>query len=257
MTLRKPRHRRRARLGIMLWLFLLTGAGAILLTPPTAAVAAPRFEVPVTPDRDQAQHWANEELSRTEYQDKQPSLVERFLEWLAGQMEEEDTPESTSSPLLSLAVGFVGLVVLVIALRKARSPLNRTVTRKNEPVFTGRPLTAADHRAGADRAAENGEWSTAVLERFRCIVRELEERSVLQAQPGRTADETAVEAALRLPELAASLRTAATEFDAVRYGDRPVLADTDRQLRDLDERIRHARVTSATVPNASALVPPG
>lgn len=257
------RCRRRTLIVTAIWVFLLIGIGVTLTSPPVTAATASRSETPVTPDRDEAQRWANEELSRSEYQEKRPSPVARFLDWLAEKLDwlaeklgVPDTSEGMSSPWLSLAVGFLSLLVLVIALWKVRSPLTRTVTRKDEPVFTGKALTAADHRAAADRAAEAEDWSTAVLERFRCLVRELEERSVLEPRPGRTADETTEAAAARLPELATRLRTASTTFDAVRYGNRPAVAETDRQLRDLDERIRHARVTAGFVLDTAALVPP-
>jgi hypothetical protein len=241
--------------------FLLIGIGMPLVPPPataatTTVATASRTEIPVDPDREEARQWADRELSGAEYREVRPGPVVRFLNWLLAKLQLPEESERPKSPWISLAVGILGLIILVIALRKIRPDLTRTVTRKNEPVFAGTALTAADHRAAADRAAEAEDWSTAVLERFRCLVRELEERSVLQPLPGRTADETTEAAASRLPELATRLRTASTTFDAVRYGNLPAHAETDQHLRELDERIRRARVTVGTVPDTAALVPP-
>ena len=80
--------------------------------------------------------------------------------------------------------------------------------------------TAAELRAAADAAAARGDWSTAVLERFRAVVRSLEERALLDDRPGRTAHEAAEAAAARLPARAAELRRAARLFDDVCYGAR-------------------------------------
>jgi hypothetical protein len=109
-----------------------------------------------------------------------------------------------------------------------------------DAVFEAGPRTAAQHRADADRAAAAGDWRTAVLERFRAVVRELEERAVVPEQPGRTAGETAEAAGLRLPALAADLRAAARLFGDVRYGDHDAGPDADAGLRELDARLRGA-----------------
>ena len=98
--------------------------------------------------------------------------------------------------------------------------------------------SAAWHRAAADAAAAAGDVRTAVLERFRAVVRELEERAVLAEQPGRTADEAARDAAARLPGLGERLTAAARIFDDVRYGDRPATAAMDEALRELDAALR-------------------
>jgi len=89
-----------------------------------------------------------------------------------------------------------------------------------------------------------------VVERFRAVARELEERAVLVAQPGRTADELAGEAGQLLPALAGQLAAGSSLFDDVRYGGRTGTPDADRQLRALDEAVRSARpaAPAATVP---------
>lgn len=69
---------------------------------------------------------------------------------------------------------------------------------------------------------------------MRAVVRSLEERTLLDPRPGRTADEAAAEAAASLPDHAEALRAAARAFDDVTYGGRPADADMYARLRTLD-----------------------
>jgi hypothetical protein len=229
---------------------------AVPLTPATVNVSR-SAEVPVAPDRTEAQQWADEELSHTEYQEKRPGPIVRFLRWLSEKLDQIDPAQAETPPWLFVVMVALSLITLLVALRMVGSPLNRTVTRPEEPIFSDPTLSAADHREAADRAAGVGDWATAVLERFRCVVRELEERAVIEPRPGRTAVETATEAARRQPELADRWRTAASAFDGVRYGGRPAFPTTDAQLRDLDARIGRTRVGPDTPTDPTALALPG
>lgn len=108
-------------------------------------------------------------------------------------------------------------------------------------LFADGPRSAADHRSAADAHAAAGRWTEAVQERMRAVVRSLEERTLLDPRPGRTADEAAAEAALSLPDHAADLRAAARTFDDVTYGGRTADADTYARLRALDLTLERAK----------------
>lgn len=101
--------------------------------------------------------------------------------------------------------------------------------------------SAADHRATADAHAAAGRWTEAVQERMRAVVRSLEERTLLDPRPGRTADEAATEAAVSLPEHGDDLRAAARAFDDVTYGGRTGDPDTYDRLRTLDLTLERAK----------------
>jgi hypothetical protein len=129
-------------------------------------------------------------------------------------------------------------VTLVVAVVRRVRPGARAGTRT---LFAGRVRSAAEHRAAADAAAAQGDWAEAVRERLRAVVRDLEERGLLDVRPGRTADEAAVLGGQVLPDVAADLRTAARVFDDVWYGGRTATADSDAQLRAVDDAVRAAR----------------
>jgi hypothetical protein len=116
--------------------------------------------------------------------------------------------------------------------------------------------SAADHRREAERYAAAGAYAEAVRERLRAVVRDLEDRGLLDARPGRTADEAAHDAGHVLPTVSADLRRAARTFDDVWYGGQVADASTYSALVAVDDAVAAAR-PRATSParDAAFLVP--
>lgn len=191
---------------------------ALLLA--AVAVRAP-LDVPVRLGRDEAQRLARLELAKPIYTGDGEPWAQRLLRWLLEKVSTLLDTVGGSSPLgwfgvLGLAV-LVGLVVAVVRRRTGR--LSRgAVTRS---LFGGPERTAADLRAEADRYAASGAWAEAVRARLRAVVRDVEERGLVDARPGRTADEIARDAGRELPSAAGELRAGARLFDDVWYGGRP------------------------------------
>jgi len=216
------------------------------VTAPAASLAAwqaaapahrgvPRWlagEVPVEPDADTARTWLKEELLDPVYVD-QPSLLMRFINWLTGLF--QDVRVLDVNPVVaSLVIVVLVLVVAAVAYAVAGPVRLSHRARASAAVFDEDERSAADLRAAADAAASAGDWTTAVVERYRAVVRSLEERVVLDPRPGRTAHEAATEAALRLPSLTDGLAAGARLFDDVRYGKVSVGPAADQVLRELD-----------------------
>jgi hypothetical protein len=206
---------------------------------PLALLAA---AVPVELDRDEARRAAAEELAKQVYREARPGLVERLLGWLADQLRDLLDGAAAVSP-----GGYVGLAVLLsvvvaglVALRLRLGAVRRAAGAE-QALFVGRERSADEHRAAADRHAAAGEWAEAVRDRLRAVVRSLEERSLLEPRPGRTADEAAAEAAAVLPSCAGGMAAAARVFDDVWYGGRPATSAHEQSLRELDQQVRSAR----------------
>ncbi|NMN95645.1 DUF4129 domain-containing protein [Antrihabitans stalactiti] len=94
---------------------------------------------------------------------------------------------------------------------------------------------AIAHRDAAEQAAANADYNSAVRERFRAVVRGLEQGGVVELRRSRTADETAAAAAEQLPDEAVGLTASAVVFDEVVYGgkqasdyDYALIAKVDR-----------------------------
>ncbi|RZQ62613.1 DUF4129 domain-containing protein [Amycolatopsis suaedae] len=204
------------------------------------------MEVPVDVDRDEAARLAREELTDPRYAAAEPSWLQQAADWLG-----ERFTDLLTGTILGLEAGWfwllvlvVVLVVVLVAVRLRVGPL-RGRARVAAPVYAGKARTAAEHRAAAESALAAGDLGTAVRERFRALVRGLEERGILDERSGRTADEAARDAARLLPDLAGDLAAAARLFDEVHYGDRAPTADGYRELAALDDRARATRPVSA------------
>ncbi|MFI7527742.1 DUF4129 domain-containing protein [Nocardia salmonicida] len=94
---------------------------------------------------------------------------------------------------------------------------------------------AAEHRAAAENAADRRDYDRALRERFRAVLRGLEQDGSLPVRRSRTAQETADDATTALPlEQSTALHPAARSFDEVVYGGRAATEDEYRRLEYAD-----------------------
>jgi hypothetical protein len=191
-------------------------------------------------DRDAAHDAAQRELSKPIY--PKQDFADRINEWINEMiyriiMKGSQVPGGwfTVAVLTTLVV-----LAIIVAVRIARRTM-RTNRAGDSPLFGTADLSAAEHRATAERFAAEGKWAAAIRHGLRAIARQLEETGVLNAVPGRTANELAHDAAESLPEVASELSDAAASFNEVTYGERPGTEPAYRQIAALDERIRSRR----------------
>lgn len=206
---------------------------------------------PLDPSADEARRWAEEELAKAIY-DTGPSLLERILTWLAQLWERLLATDGAGAVLLPVLILMIAALVVAAALLLG-GPLRRRRLRSVEPsmqVLDDDERGSEALRAAADRAARAGDYGTAVLERFRAIVRALDERGVLTDRQGRTAREAATQAGTAFPDQAGDLLAAGDLFDQVCYGSTLPAAGAEAWLRHLDERIDQARPVT-DLPTAS------
>ncbi|MEV7781828.1 DUF4129 domain-containing protein [Kitasatospora sp. NPDC088351] len=209
---------------------------------------------PVTVGRDPARDAARDELLNADYHRHDPSLQQRILDWIADRI--GDALDAISGNGTTGTTGLVLFLVVAVLIGAAlwwRLGAPKRAVRTTLGVYgTAGPRTAAQHRADAERHAAAGQWTEAVRERMRALVRALEERALLDARPGRTADEAAAEAGRALPEHAAALTAAAVVFDDIAYGERTADQAAYRLLRDLDQTLERARPALAPAPEGAA-----
>ncbi|MFF8730152.1 DUF4129 domain-containing protein [Streptomyces sp. NPDC015171] len=199
-------------------------------------------EPPVTIPRDPAREAARRELSKGMYHENDPGLLQRALNAFWDWVDRLFGTAASATP-----GGTLGLVVVILFVIAVLAALWwRLGTPRRRPVsaailFDERPRSAAEHRAASEAHAAQGHWNQAVQERMRAVVRSLEERALLDARPGRTADEAAAEAGRALPAHADRLRAAAGEFDDVTYGGRRASEQSYHRLAELDRDLRGTR----------------
>ena len=145
-------------------------------------------------DREAAHDAAQRELSKPIY--PKEDFSDRFNDWINDFIyrlvsKASDVPGGwfTVAVLLTLLA-----VAIVVAVRIVRRTM-RTNRKGDFQLFGAAELTAAEHRATAERFAAEGDWATAIRHRLRAVARQLEENGVLNPVPGRTANELATDAA--------------------------------------------------------------
>ena len=195
-------------------------------------------------DRDAAHDAAQRELSKPIYPKR--SLTERLFEWINDFLDRlVDKGSDVPGGWFTIAVLLTVLAVaIIVAVRIARRTM-KTNRKGDFQLFGAAELSAAEHRATAERCAAEGNWASAIRHRLRAVARQLEEGGVLNAVPGRTANELARDAAKYLPELTAQLADAAASFNDVTYGERPGTEPAYRNITALDERIRSRRFAAS------------
>lgn len=204
-------------------------------------------------DRDAAHQAALEELSKPIY--SKGSAMHQLGEWI----------NELLYRLLQTAARLPGgwftatmLVMLLVAAVAAAVHVARRTMRTNPgadyQLFGAGQLTAAQHRATAERHAAEGNWSAAIRHRLRAVARQLEETGVLNPAPGRTASELARDAGAALPHLVGELSRAATAFNDVTYGEQPGTQSSYRMIADLDDHLRSRSSLTAASPAKPAMV---
>jgi hypothetical protein len=190
-----------------------------------------------------AQRLARQELAKSIYHE---SFLARIWNDIANWLNQAGSG-SLPHGLWTLVALVLALILVVTVVLWWLGPMRRSRRVKSGGVLAGTQLTAAEHRANAERLAASGEYAGAIIERVRAIAVELESRGVLAPRPGRTASELAAEVSAALPGSGVELREAARLFDDVRYGDRPGTAAGYERVRELDGQIQATRTASVAV----------
>ena len=187
-------------------------------------------------DREAAREAAERELAKPIY--PRPSPKQQFIDFI----------ESLLRKLILKGAELPGgwftisvlLIVLAAAVLAAIHVGRRTLRdgRDDQPLFGAGRLSAAAHRATAQRCAAAGDWVEAIRHRLRAVARELEQAGVVQPAAGRTATELARDAGAALPDLATPFSRAAETFNDVSYGELPATEDGYRIVAELDDQVR-------------------
>lgn len=200
------------------------------------------------PEREEARRLLRQELERPEYAQAQPNPV---LQWISERLRQlwewlEGLGQGTGA-LPGWWLLIVVLAVAVVLLLVIRPHRNLSTRRRAEgAVLTDRRWEAQDHRRLARQASDAGDHGQALAAWFRALVREAEQRTVLSERPGRTATEAAESLAVAFGAEAEALRTAATLFNAVRYGHHTATDLQAARVRELD-----ARLTASALPEGA------
>lgn len=204
---------------------------------------------PPPQDPDEARARLLEELSKPEYDDS-PGFVAWVLStlenWLMKVLDGIDGSSATQAGIAVLiAVALAVLVVLVLrrtGLIRRSHALSVAAGLDAEPVLSGAQL-----RDAAREAIDTGRVDDGTVLALRALVRDLEERTLLEVSAGMTAHEAAAHAASAFLELRGRLQLGADAFDTAAYSHRSTT------VKQADDLLRLAEYIAESVPELSAV----
>jgi type IV secretory pathway TrbL component len=204
-------------------------------------------------DRDAAHQAAETELSKPIY--PRGSALDQLDDWINELLYKllKATAQVPGGWFTTTVLLILLVIAVVAAVRIARRSM-RTNRGGDYALFEAAQLTAAQHRMTAEACAAEGNWAAAIRHRLRAVARQLEETGVLDAAPGRTANELARDAGSVLPHLAGELSQAATAFNDVTYGEQPGTQASYQMIADLDNHLRTRAPAAAAAMGRPALV---
>ncbi|HWH98606.1 MAG TPA: DUF4129 domain-containing protein [Pseudolysinimonas sp.] len=211
---------------------------------------ARRFDVPVDPDDEQARRWLQDELGRGDeaYQPPEPpGWWQDFLDWLerllSGAAPEGPTPAFDTGQTVGVVIAIILVIaILVVAFAIFGLPRVRKRSKVTGDLFgEDDDRSALQLRTAAQQAADAGDFTSAVVELFRSLARDLAERGIVVTFPGTTARDFARRTGLVFPSVAERLAEAAVVFDDLRYLGGVGTADQWRRMSALDAELRAAR----------------
>ncbi len=195
-------------------------------------------------------------LSRKEFRPSTKSIFERFSEWLNGLLDDFINPimNPTGGPTWLRMLVMLALVILVVfvVVRLTRTMRSRAKASSESHASTLTRRTGREWRQEAEKHERAGAWRDALRCRYRALLVELVNRSVVGDVPGRTAGEYRIEAQHRLPLLKEPLKGATDLFEAAWYGNEPVGFDESQIFQELaDQVVAVATTTSVSESNSN------
>lgn len=194
---------------------------------------------PLNPGRDEAYDWLVRELSKPEYTAAKPSLIDRIAsaikDWFLSLVVPGDATFAAWVPVIIVLLVVAAIVAAILIWGVPRR--NRAGHQTAALFGDADTRTAQELRARARQAAQASDWENAVLEMFRAVARGLDERTLVTVLPGTTAGGFASAAATAFPSYKVRLRSAASDFDSVRYLDGRATADQYEKVAALDAEI--------------------
>lgn len=189
-------------------------------------------------DPDEVREKAKDILSGAEYREPPKTWWERLNEWVGEQIGRLVSGLGFGGGAVGTIIAYLVLAVLIalivaLVVWAARSGSWARI-RKDEVEGDPVIMSTEAHRSArewldeAGRHEAEGRWSEGLLCRYRSLVTELVERSVIPEQVGRTAGEYVRDVREHAPQIAPSFAAATELFEAAWYGG----VDTGPDERD-------------------------
>ncbi|WP_394215814.1 DUF4129 domain-containing protein [Brachybacterium vulturis] len=206
--------------------------------------------IPAAPppqDPDEARARILEELAKSEYDDS-PGFIQWLLStlerWLLEVLDGIDG-SSTAQAGIAVVLALVLAAAVFLVLRRTGLIRRSHALTVAAQLDADTVLGAAQLRRAAREASAAGRTDDATVLALRALVRDLEERTLLEVTAGMTAHEAAQRAGASFPELRGRLLRGADAFDTAAYSHRPATA------KQADDLLRLAEYIAESAPDLS------
>lgn len=218
---------------------------AVVAQPPEVATVmlrelAQRLRNPQTTLPDDSRQRLEEVLARPEFQDAQPTLLDRFLRWLS-----EILPDASPDVrgLVDTAVGVFGVLVIgLLVFFVVRMVRHNWREGESLESFGEIPIHATEAQAKATSAAGAGDFREAMRLLYLAALLHLDEVGLLRFDRALTNREVLATVVNRIP-LYTALSPVVTQFDRVWYGHAPFGASDFEQMQGQIEQLRQMTPT--------------
>lgn len=206
------------------------------------------LDLPLVPTPFDARRKLAEELTKREY-GVGNTLLQQWWDAIWADFNLEGVSSTPGSWVGALIGTALVAVVIAMVLRTQRNRISGRGRRSSELVDP--TVSPADYRRLAEQALAVGQFDQATVAAFRAIVSDLDRRTVLGDQPGRTAHEAATAMSGSFPQQAEAFRFGADWFDLAAYGidhgeGQRTTGSQARALLDLGTEIAGTRPTFNT-----------
>lgn len=199
-----------------------------------------------TADPEELRRQADEIVSRPEFQEEQPSLVERALDWMFEQLGDLIGPVAGSGgyalgyAILIVALAAVGYLLWRVFPRGRLGPQHQDFIVATDTVAR---RSRAEWLAEAAQAEADGDWERAVHARYYAIASGLADDDRLPSEPSTTTGERRVAFAAppTEPARAATFDDATETYEHVWFGGRSADEPDSRRLADADRSLLDGR----------------
>jgi hypothetical protein len=199
---------------------------------------------PLTPDGDEARRWAQRELAESVYAIAEPTPFDRIARAVGDFFASLFSVQLDGGwgPWVAIVAAAVVAVVIIAAILVWGVPRATGRSGASHTLFgVDEQRSAVELRRDAASLAAKGEWSEAIVLRFRALARGLVDRGAVDTPPGATVHAFARAAAHAFPRSGYELESAAAAFDDVRYLRRPGTEELYRRIAAVDDTVTAAR----------------
>ena len=206
----------------------------------------PPVQPPLDPTAIDARHQLANELAKGQYAAARPTWLdlasEQLQNWFNSLFNRIGGGIPGGSALIIVVIIAAIVAAMVIGFLIFGLPrINRRSAVAGALFGDEDDRTSDTLRQAAERAADAGDFATAIEEIFRTIARGLAERVIVTTFPGTTAHTFSARAGEVFPEFRDDLSTAADAFDRVRYLGSAGTAAEWLAVRALDASLRQTK----------------